>query len=580
MKKNNYIHICVKFLLISFLLVGNIACIRSNMLSNHIASERESLHITGDLAEYGSYLDPIISATSLSKKNAVAVLEQGNDALLARLELIRKAQKSLYIQTFIWKSDETARLLAWELALAAQRGVKVKILIDAFSIPEDHGILKLLVNSSENIELRFYNPVAKSIKPSTVDILLAAGVTFDKFNQRMHNKLFIVDDQISIIGGRNYSNEYFDRGANRIFKDLEVVIIGDVVKEMTDSFTDYWYFENVIQAKDMLGVNKILDSNKVYAQKSDLELYALFDDIENCLYKDKCTAQKFAERYKLVNKVEFVADLPGKFDHLNNSRSIYSVDRFYKFINSAKNNILLQSPYLVVDRQGSRFFRKLIKDKPELDIVVSSNSLAAADHPHAYAFSFKKKKKYLKKFRWRIYEFKPRPQDIRNMIADCAYLTIESLYQITLHAKVYLIDNQRSWVGSFNLDPRSAKLNTEASVIINSKQITTILANNINLDISPQNSWVIAKRNKKLPIAILHGLIYDISKLIPLIDVWPYTYAGCFELKPNKHVVATNHKDFYSNYDYVGPFPEVALSLKEAKARITKAFLGSAEPLI
>lgn len=558
----------------------NCACSANKHFFSVELPVKDELYFEQKLDNYGTYLDDIILATKSSKKNAIAVLNQGDDSLLARIELIRKAQKRIFVQTFIWESDESARFFAWELVQAAKRGVQVKILIDALNIPEDPRVLDLLLNQSKNLELKLYNPVAKNIKAPAMELLISAGVNFEKFNQRMHNKLFIVDNQIAIIGGRNYSNEYFDRGSERFFKDAEVIVVGSVVKEMVYSFSDYWFFKNVIAARDMNGSDKIALRDDLYKSREDLDLYALFDDLEKCLLNSPCTAKKFASRYMLVKSVEFIADKPEKIKKVGKQKTSYSQDKFYRFLSTAQKEILMRSPYLVVDRKGAKFFKKMRKLKPNLDIIVSSNSLAAADHPHAYAFAYKKMKKYLKKFKWKIFEFKPVPKDFSDMVSKVSHLTIDNPHKLTLHSKVYVVDEHSSWIGSYNLDPRSALLNTEASIIIDSERIAQLLTNDIKRDIAKGNSWVVAKRNKKLPVALMHGLMYDISKRLPFIDLWPYTYAGCFELEEGKEETSTDSADFYDNYRYLGPFPEVALTLIEVKARLTKAFLGSAEPLI
>lgn len=570
----------VKYILLIGLLMLNVACLRNKTFLNAELPIKDDLYLFEDVDAYDSYFDPVLEATKSSKQNAVAILNKGDDALLARIELIRKAHKTIYVQTFIWESDESARYFAWELAQAAKRGIKVKILLDALSIPEDPRLLDLFINSSPNLELRLYNPVTKNIKPSTLEMLISAGARFDKFNQRMHNKLFIVDNQIAIIGGRNYSNEYFDRGSKRIFKDTEVIVIGDTVNEMVDSFSDYWFFDNVVKIENLLGLKSLRKIKSAFYNKDDLELYALFDDLQNCLNTDMCTAKKFSSRYKLVDRVDFIADRPGKIEKVGKQKTSFSQDKFYNFLSKAKNLIYMRSPYLVVDRRGAKFFKNLEKSHPEMKVIVSSNSLAAADHPHAYAFAYKKMKKYLKSFKWHIFEFKPRPKDQPKMIATSSDLTLEAKHKITLHSKVYVVDDYVSWVGSYNLDPRSALLNTEASVIIHSERIAELLSNDIKRDIKPENSWVVAKRNKKFVVSLFHGLIYDLSKLVPFIDIWPYTYSGCFELKDDKSPLDAGSLEFYNHYDYVGPFPEVAFSLIEAQARFTKAFLGSAEQLI
>ena len=135
-------------------------------------------------------------------------------------------------------------------------------------------------------------------------------------------------------------------------------------------------------------------------------------------------------------------------------------------MNQAQHSIVMQTPYLVVGKKKTRYFKKLAKEKPDLEIFVSSNSLAAADHVHAYAFSFKNKKKYLKKFRWQIFEFKPVPGDIDKIISPVAKNIRGDDFRVCIHSKTYVVDQEKVMVGSFNLDPRSANLNTEVGLII------------------------------------------------------------------------------------------------------------------
>jgi putative cardiolipin synthase len=222
----------------------------------------------------------------------------------------------------------------------------------------------------------------------------------------------------------------------------------------------------------------------------------------------------------------------------------------------------------------------LSKEKPDLQIFVCSNSLAAADHVHAYAFSFKNKKKYLKKFRWQIFELKPVPEDIDKMISPVARNHRGDDFHACIHAKTYVIDQEKVLVSSYNLDPRSANLNTEVGLVIYDNNVALAIEKSIRRDMANQNSWTIGKR-KKVPVTSwFSGIIDDIMKIIPIIDVWPFTYTGSFELKPEKQPVPFYHKDFYDHYNYVGEFPEAKLTKRKIKARLIKSFLGPMQPLI
>ncbi len=249
-------------------------------------------------------------------------------------------------------------------------------------------------------------------------------------------------------------------------------------------------------------------------------------------------------------------------------------------LEEADKSIIMQTPYLVISGKSTTFFARLAKSKPDVEFLVSSNSLASADHIHAYAFSYKNKKKYLKKFRWQIFESKPIPEDNDKMISPINKKKRSKNYFTCIHAKSYIVDRKKVWIGSFNLDPRSANLNTEVAVIIDDEQVAKDVEDDIRNDMAAGNSWVIGKR-KQIPIvSYFSGILSTVIGIVPIVDIWPFTYSGSYELKESEEAVPFFHKDFYRRYKYLGPFPKAELSAKEIKARLIKSFLGPVQPLI
>ena len=143
-----------------------------------------------------------------------------------------------------------------------------------------------------------------------------------------------------------------------------------------------------------------------------------------------------------------------------------------------------------------------------------------------------------------------------------------------------MIDNKKVWVGSFNLDPRSVNLNTEVGVIIHDEQVAKAIEDNIRRDMADKNSWTVAKRKKPPLRSFISGTLGAVVEAVPVVNVWPFTYSGSYELKEGKIPVSIFHKDFYNHYNYVGPFPGVEGTGKEIEARLMKAFLGPIEELI
>lgn len=560
----------------------NISCIYHSRYSGPPYIKYENLHITDNLIYGDSPIEQFLINSKKNNSHYVSILNNGDDALLARIHFIRKAQKSILIQTFIWGSDETSRFVAYELIQAAKRGVKVKLILDYLISSKDFKLITFLTTAHPNLKVKLYNPISKNIVSSKLAMIKKALLNFRGFNQRMHNKIFVVDDRIAITGGRNYQNDYYDRGTSRNFKDYDVAIIGKIVREMTDSFTEYWIHPLSVPSKSMKDVQNLIKKNryKKYISKESFALSNLFTELEACEADKDCLEKRILNISHEVKKIKFIADKPGKKERLGKNKTTRTTYELSNFFQQAQDSLIIQTPYVIVGTRDTKYFKKLAKDKPNLKFLISSNSLSSADHIYAYAFSYKNKKKYLSAFRWQMFELKLRPKDADVMITPINKENRSKDYITCLHSKVYLVDSKKVWIGSFNLDPRSANLNTETSVIIDDKIVAQIIEKDIRRDMANQNSWTIAKRKQPPIISHFSGLLASIIKLAPIIDVWPFTYSGSFELKAGKPPVPSFNKNFYDNYKYAGPFPDVQLTEKEIKARLIKTFFGPTQPLL
>jgi len=517
-----------------------------------------------------------------NKAHYINVLNNGDDALLARIHLIRQAKETILIKTFIWREDEVSRFVAYELIQAAKRGVKVKIIMDSLTLPKEPKVVALLSVADPNIEVKIYNPVSTSIVSSKLALIRKTLFDFRNLNQRMHNKSFIVDNRFAIIGGRNYENDYYDRGLDRNFKDCEALAMGPVVAEITESFEEYWDYPLSIPAKDMRDIQNLAGSEscQVYLSKESFSRQGLFEALEKCEADESCLKQRLVDTSYKVKGVKFVTDEPGKKIRMGRYKVTRATHELYGFLAQAQKSIVMQTPYLIVGDKGTKYFKRLARQKPEVEFLVSSNSLASADHIHAYAFSYKNKKKYLRNFRWQIFEFKLYPEDTDLMITPINKEKRFKDYITCIHSKVYVIDRKKTWIGSFNLDPRSANLNTESGIIIDDEKLAQDIEDDIRRDMANQNSWTIARRKQLPVVAQFSGLLANVMRLVPIIDIWPFTYSGSFELKDGEQAVPFFHEDFYQRYEYIGPFPKVQLTEKEIKARLIKSFLGPMQPLI
>ncbi|MBN2097359.1 MAG: phospholipase D family protein [Candidatus Omnitrophica bacterium] len=563
-----------------------ISCSHANLRENAnsgLFSQIEDMHLSEEIRYPDSPFDDLVKDAFRNHHHYVNMLNIGDDALLAIVHLIRQARKSINIQTFIWGNDEAAGFVAYELFKAAKRGVIINIIIDGFGNKKDPKTDAILAAANQNLRVKYYNPVAKNAKHSKLQLVGNLIVDFKKINQRMHNKVLIIDDRIAITGGRNYQNAYFDRGQRSNYKDRDCLVIGPVVKKMTDSFMDYWAFKWSILSCDLREEkNEIKEGgeNRLNAEES-FELGNIFNELDKQASDYEHIKNVFIKRAYLVDSIEFIADGPGKTKNSQAFRSSSVAEELSQLITKTQKSIIIQTPYLVLPKNGVKVFEKLRRKHPEVDIRISSNSLSATDHFIAYALSYQNKKKYLKKLRWRIFEFKHDPVDVNLIAPPVNLVEREKDYFTCIHAKTYVVDKEKLFIGSFNVDPRSINLNTEAGLLIYDKKVAQDVAGDILRDMAPQNSWTIGKRKKIPVISHFSGVFEEILKIIPIVDIWPYNYSTSFKLVAGKEELPFYHPDFYQHYNDVGSFPDVAGTPKEIETRLFKAFFGKVtEPLI
>ncbi|MEP6881229.1 MAG: phospholipase D family protein [Dokdonella sp.] len=532
-----------------------------------------------------------LASTPQQPIHYVNVLEQGEDSLLLRVHLIRAARKSIDIQTFIWVNDDAGRLILDELLAAARRGVRVRVLADQLFSLEDTILLSRLALIHRNFEVRIYNPTFHKAVTQPLEFAVSILCCFTRFNQRMHNKLFLVDDEFGIAGGRNYENRYFDWDHEFDYRDRDVLVTGDEAgREMAASFEQFWRYKRAARLTRLNDVNQRIvaeadqnlplpdaergiDPMRVETLRAHAGSFAEMD-------------RRFASAAQRVGQVDYFSDSPAKQDE-GADRNKQLGERISKMIARADSQIVMQTPYLVISKHARRVFRELRERPKPPDIIVSTNSLAATDAFYVYALSHKYKKRYLK-LGFRIYEFKPFPGDADLLFSRYselsggegsegyarygkAPLTSQGV-RVGMHAKSIVIDGETTLIGSHNFDPRSDNYNTESGFIIYDKAVAEQVRAAIIQDAQPQNSWTIAKRPRTNLLHRINNAIADFSSVLPLFDFWPFRYATSYELNPGCAPLKQNDPGFYDCYTAVGDFPEVDLPLKTIYTRMVTAF--------
>ncbi len=527
----------------------------------------------------------------------VSILELGDDALLARIHLIRAARKSIDLQTFIWKDDPTSRFVFDELVGAAERGVLVRILIDALNMPGSPEQLARMARAHRNVEICLYKPLSEYVEQGRFGFWDNVLFKAKHMNRRMHNKLLLVDGRIGIAGGRNYENKYYDRDTSFLFRDRDIIVAGPAVMDMQDSFELFW------QDKNAVFLTQLRDVQREFAQLtngcepfSDPKDHWMFEEVDRLANERALSLRRAGLKIYEADQVRFIYDTPRKF---RGSKEHMEFDEWFEAILSqGEKRLVYQTPYLIYSRDTRKGFKEIRKKNPQFRILASSNSLAAADHLHVYALSFKHRKELYKKSGIDIYEAKPYPGDQESYVYGLDALLdraiasagienrddIADLHRsgprLCIHAKSFVIDRKVALIGSHNFDPRSAKLNTECGVFIDDAEVAGVLEDRILNACKPQNAWTVSKGSHTPVISYFSGFIGAISTALPVFDVWPYRYTTNYELKEGTMPLLPRDPGFQKNYIDVGYFPEVPDSSTVINTRLMKAFGGWARPMM
>ena len=571
---------------------------RANNIVAMTADSRSDCDKPDHCAEPSPFLAQADNAIAASKpgapRNTVTLLNIGQNALAARINLIRAAQKSIDIQTYIWSKDDAGMLVLDELVKAARRGVKVRILADQLGSLNDPQLLSRLARASDNLHIKLYNPTFDSAHSNYVEYAASVLCCFRKFNQRMHNKLFLVDDKVGVVGGRNYANEYYDWDPQMDFLDRDVLVAGIAGQQMEKSFGIFWHNSRAVPLTHLKDVNtdilahpfdsepwtepRFADPQRVAATRTEAE-------------NPEWLAENLLDHSLNVGLVDYFYDLPSKAEAVHGPDSRELTRDLMKMISGAQGQIVLQTPYLVLTKRAGTLFKTLQKKQPPVQVIVSTNSLASTDALGVYALSYKHHKKYLVDYGFQIHELMPHPADADEMLGDYNRLSgfgsesssphrggrapIESGSpgpRISLHAKSLVVDGRVAMVGSHNFDPRSAHYNTEGGVIVDDPAFAQQLRAAILRDASPQNAWLVAPRHPIPIIGDVSQAIGDVSRALPIFDIWPWAYATDYQLKPGCQPVPATDPDFLKCWKPVGDFPEVNLSLTAIITRFITAF--------
>ena len=383
-------------------------------------------------------------------------LVDGMDALGARLRLIEGAQRSIDAQYFLMKDDDAGEVFAGSLLRAADRGVRVRFLLDDVFTTVDDDILALL-DRHPNIEIRLYNPVSRR----GVYFINYAG-DFSRANRRMHSKSITGDNAFTIIGGRNIANEYFQLRDDTEFLDYDVLALGPVAQQVSKQFDDFWNSRLAIPMKTL---NSEFTEQDLAAERAEI-------DEELAMGKGSVYSTAINSEYMLdlLDGKGITYSAPSALLHdgaakLENPIDISQmtlINELVDLIANSKSSVFVITPYFIPTQSGLDFWQSVI-DKG-VDLTIVTNSLASTNHVPVHAGYSRYRKKMLEMGAL-IYEARA------NAVRSAEGGSGTSPESLTLHTKLMLIDERYLFVGSLNLDPRSIRINAEMGLVIDSPEM-------------------------------------------------------------------------------------------------------------
>jgi cardiolipin synthase C len=391
-------------------------------------------------------------------------LDQGADAFVARVALVRAAERTLDVQYYAFHADGIGAALMNELLMAADRGVRVRLLLDDLHTSGQDDILAAL-DSHANVEVRLFNPFVHR-GARWLDFL----GDFSRVNRRMHNKSITADSLVSVVGGRNIGDEYFAAPTELEFSDFDVIAFGPVAADVSAEFDEYWN-SDVVYPLASLHVGS--DAAKASLPEVRLRLEKHLATLRNTPYARGLQATDLARALEQKDLAVFwgqarlIADQPGKVTLPADDASTHAMPKLRAVLEQSQRELILVSPYFVPGKAGMAWLQAMAGRG--VHIIILTNSFAATDVSTVHS-AYSPYRKNLLHLGIELYELKP--SNVKKLDpASKEHSGKKS--KSSLHAKTYMSDSRMLYVGSMNLDPRSASLNTEMGFVIDSETLSS-----------------------------------------------------------------------------------------------------------
>jgi putative cardiolipin synthase len=444
--------------------------------------ERIASHALADTASTRLALAGRNALAAHPGQGACRPLPDGVDALASRMLLAEAAERSLDVQYYIWHDDLTGRLFGSALLRAADRGVRVRILLDDVGTKANDEVV-LTLDAHPNVEVRLFNPVASRAFRG-----LGMLTDFSRVNRRMHNKSFIADNQRAILGGRNIGDEYFDAHGGVVFNDLDVETVGPAVAEASQAFDAYWNSAAAVPIAALTGRRG--QATSLDALRAELATFVEAQRDSAYVRSARSTA---ADRLAADSEGWYwgrtlvVVDDPEKVARAPEDTEGHLLPQLGTVARQMRSELLIVSPYFVPGEAGVDWLRGVTRRG--VVVTVLTNSLAATDVGIVHA-GYKRYREALLDAGVRLYEFKPGA--IAYGRAGERKERERSGSSASLHAKTFVFDRRAVFIGSLNLDPRSTQLNTEIGIVCESEPLSRHLADGL-MQALDQVAWRVEK---------------------------------------------------------------------------------------
>ena len=451
-------------LLISFLFTGCASVPKDYPRTESTAFEGYLDTSVGQLFEQAARQHP--------GESGFALIRYGRPAFTARVALTELAEKSLDVQYYIWEADATGRIIAERLMQAADRGVRVRVLVDDISLVGRDAKVAAM-DAHPNIEIRVFNPFANRDAR-----LFDFAFDLERVNHRMHNKIMVMDNAVTIVGGRNIGNHYFSVATDANFRDLDIAAAGPVVREVSNVFDHFWNGEWAVPIAALV--------DRPYTMADLREARAFISDSlaqQNYPYPlDQDVAALNAELTAIRDRFiwapgQIVWDDPAAIEQGITDGAM--IKALFKKVHSLQSELLIESAYFVTRDKAVETVKQMRERGVRIRML--TNSLASNDVVAAHA-GHAKRRKQLIEAGMDLYEYRP---DSR--VTKTRAYRGES--KAALHTKAIVFDREAVFIGSFNLDPRSAAINTEAGLYVESPELARQVIEYMDEGVQPENAY-------------------------------------------------------------------------------------------